>query len=152
MEENTGSFHQLWICDASQYLDFILSAGGMSNTLQMEEDFAKIEIPFTVDTGTYTEQTKEEKGADIHSFTMKCSLPFSTANQAIIDSLPSKKLLVFKDYEGRYKAAGSKMEPIIGVRQLKHNADFNKGKFYSLEFSRKLKLRPLFITNPFITG
>ena len=152
MEENTGSFHQLFILDAQQYIDTILKPTGQNNILQMEEGFTKIEIPFTVDTGEYQEQTKTEKGVDIHSFTLKCSLPFNSENKAIIDSLPNQKLLIFKDYQGRYKSAGHKQEPIIGECSLKHNADFSKGSFYSIKFSRKLKLRPININNPFITG
>ena len=149
MSENAGSFLKLWIIDADQITGVNLRPNTLSNIISLEENFTKIEIPLTLDTGQYSETNKETKPSNTYIATIKGSMPVTDVNIALLKTLPVKKAAIILDYEVRYKLIGNKEEPLRFSSVLSHSADFNKGKFYKIEIRRKLKEAPIFISNPF---
>jgi hypothetical protein len=149
MFENSGSFQKLWVVDANYYDGIILKPNSINNILSLADDYQAIEIPFTLDTATYKYSINQEKNVHVTTATVSCSLPFKESNQILIQGLPPKKLIIIKDYEGNHLLFGNDKEPMLFDHDLKANPDFNKGKFFKLEFSRKLKTKPIFISDPF---
>jgi hypothetical protein len=142
--DNMGGLTKLW---AIPYNVYSLSG----KTISIADSSNVYEIYCTPESMDFSEQKERSDAGNHYKTEVSGFIPGdSEATLAAIEYIePRRWVIVFKDGNGRYKAAGSQFEP------LRTNPDLSLGKDtvgragYSFSFSEKTTSRAQFVNYPF---